>query len=108
MLVNLTPHSIVFVLPGGIGRTVPPSGQVARCTVQRTQVGTVDVAGASVPVHRSVFGAVTGLPDPVDGTIYLVSALVATAVRRPDVVMVDDAVRGGDGQIVGCRAVAMP
>jgi hypothetical protein len=93
--------------PTGPTVTIPPSGQVARCAVNRVQVDTVTVNGVSVPVNKTQFGTVSDLPDPQPDTIYVVSALVAQAVsNRPDVFMVDDAVRDDQGRIIGARALA--
>jgi len=108
-IVNLTPHALNFMPEGPDGPTVtiPPSGQVARCAVDRVQVDTVAVDGITVPVNQTQFGAVTGLPDPQPDTIYIVSAVVAQAVPdRPDVFIVDDAVRDDQGRIIGARALA--
>lgn len=106
-LVNLTPHAINLIL-GDATVTVAPSGSVARCAVSRQQVGTVEVEGHAVPVFRSVFGAVEGLPAPQPGVGFVVSALVASAVpERQDVYGVDDAVRNEAGQVVGCRALSV-
>jgi hypothetical protein len=100
-IVNLTPHAINLV--GDNPQNFPPSGTVARCAVTRQQVGTVD----GVPVNRTVYGDVTGLPAPQPGTYYIVSALVAQAVPdRTDVLITDDAVRDDAGRIIGCRALA--
>jgi len=93
--------------PDGPTVTIPPSGQVARCATSRVQVDTVTVDGITVPVNRTEFGAVTGLPDPQPDTIFIVSAVVAQAVpNRPDVFIVDDAVRDDQGRIIGARALA--
>ncbi len=108
-IVNLTPHVLNFMPEGPDGPTVtiPPSGQVARCATSRVQVGTVTVDGITVPVNRTQFGEVTGLPDPQPDTIFVVSAVVAQAVpNRPDVFIVDDAVRDEHGRIIGARALA--
>ena len=108
-IVNLTPHPLNLMPEGPDGPTVtiPPSGQVARCATSRVQVGTVTVDGITIPVNRTQFGAVTGLPDPQPDTIYIVSAVVAQAVPdRPDVFIVDDAVRDEQGRIIGARALA--
>ena len=108
-IVNLTPHVLNFMPEGPDGPTVtiPPSGQVARCAVDRVQVGTVTVDGITIPVNCTQFGAVTGLPDPQPDTIFVVSALVAQAVPdRSDVFIVDDAVRDDQGRIIGARALA--
>jgi len=108
-IVNLTPHALNLMPTGPTGPvvTISPSGQVARCATSRVQVGTVTVDGISVPVNRTQFGVVTGLPDPQPDTIYIVSAVVAQAVPdRPDVFIVDDAVRDDQGRIIGARALA--
>ena len=108
-IVNLTPHALNFMPEGPDGPTVtiPPSGLVARCAVDRVQVNTIAVDGITVPVNRTQFGAVTDLPDPQPDTIYIVSSLVAQAVPdRQDVYITDDAVRDDQGRIIGCRALA--
>lgn len=108
-IVNLTPHTINLMPAGPTGPvvTVPPSGQVARCATSRVQVDAVTAEGVTIPVNRTQFGEVTGLPEPQPNTIYIVSALVAQAVpERQDVFIVDDAVRDEQGRIVGARALA--
>ena len=108
-LVNLTPHALNLMIAGPTGPvvTIPPSGQVARCAVERAQVDTVTVDGIAVPVNQTRFGEVFDLPDPQPDTIYIVSAVVAQAVPdRPDVFIVDDAVRDEQGRIIGARALA--
>jgi len=108
-IVNLTPHALVMMPAGPAGPivTIPPSGQVARCAVDRVQIYTVTVDGISVPVNKIQFGTVSGLPDPQPDTIYVVSTLVAQAVPdRWDVFIVDDAVRDDQGRIIGARALA--
>ena len=108
-IVNLTPHALNLMPEGPDGPTVtiPPSGQVARCFTTRMQVDTITVNGISVPVNQTRFGEVSDLPDPQPDTIYIVSAVVAQAVPdRPDVFIVDDAVRDEQGRIIGARALA--
>jgi len=108
-IVNLTPHALNLMPAGPTGTvvTIPPSGLVARCAVDRVQVDTVTVDGISVPVNQTRFGEVFNLPDPQPDTIFVVSALVAQAVPdRQDVFIVDDAVRDDQGRIIGARALA--
>ena len=108
-IMNLTPHALNLMPEGPDGPTVtiPPSGIVARCTTSRV---TVTVDNITIPVNRTQFGTVTGLPDPQQvgpDTIFVVSALVAQAVpERQDVFIVDDAVRDEQGRIIGARALA--
>ena len=82
---NLTPHSITFVL--GDERNpfvVEPSGDIARVSCNTETVGEID--GIRIPVTKTVFGEVEGLPDPEEGTIFIVSSLVAQrCMDREDV-----------------------
>jgi hypothetical protein len=108
-IVNLTPHALNLMPEGPDGPvvTIPPSGQVARCAVDRVQVDTVTVDGISVPVNQTWFGEVSDLPEPQPDTIFVVSTLVAQAVPDyQDVFIVDDVVRDEQGRIIGARALA--
>ena len=106
-IVNLTPHALNFLdAENRVVLTVPSSG-VARAAQRRENIGTIDVDGVTLPVTRSVFGAVEGLPAPEADTIYVVSALTAQAVpKREDVFIVDDSVRDENGRIIGVRGLA--
>ena len=76
--VNCTPHAIKL----NDGRVFEPSGSIAR--VSQT-ISDFDEDG----IATQSFGAVTGLPEPQDGVIYIVSAMVlgrAQAEGRTDVV----------------------
>lgn len=93
--VNLTPHAIVI---GSL--TIPASGVVARCAAKTSPAGEVD----GVTLVRTEFGAVENLPDPEDGVVFVVSALVRAAVpSRTDVASPGDLVRNEAGQVVGCK-----
>lgn len=103
-IINLTPHAINFLREdNSVLVTVEPSGTIARASQTREAVGEVN----GIVVNQCSYGSVTGLPDPQDGTIYLVSALTAQACpERSDVFITDDAVRDENGRIIGCRAIA--
>jgi len=108
-IINLTPHALNFMPegPGGPVVTIEPSGLVARCSVNRVQVDTVSLDGVTVPVNKTEFGDVTGLPEPQPDTVFVVSVMVAEAVpERTDVFIVDDTVRDKDGRIIGAKALA--
>jgi hypothetical protein len=104
-LVNLTPHNINLRTAEGAEIVIPASGTVARVA---TTPGTLtSIEGCPVPVATpTVFGAVEGLPAPTEGTLFIVSALVAgRCAGRPDVVSPgtgpnDGAVRNEKGHIV--------
>jgi hypothetical protein len=101
-LVNLTPHEVRIIGVNG-EITIPPSGQVARVSVTQETVGVVVVEGVEVPLKRTKYGEVMGVPEPEEGTYYIVSQLVLAAADRDDLVAPDtaNAVRDENGQIVG-------
>lgn len=81
---------------------IEPSGKIARVSVRTETVGNID----GIPVTRSVFGEVEGLPAPENGTIYVVSSLVAGRVAaREDVFIPNESVRDEKGRIVGCKSL---
>lgn len=114
-VINLTPHAINFVDSANkLIAKIEPTG-LARCTMSRNQIGSLAFCSykgciniVNVPVNENIYGEVIGLPEPKAGTIYIVSAIVAQAVKglRDDVFVTDDAVRNEAGQIISCRAFA--
>lgn len=96
-VVNLTPHVLSLQREDGTFITVPASGTVARCEEQRVKVGAV----AGLAIYETSYGNVTGLPDPQPGTVYVVSALVAKAAGREDVLAPGQALRDEAGVVVG-------
>jgi hypothetical protein len=99
-IINLTPHDIHLYLSNGEVITYPSEG-LARVESVPALCGTLD----GIPVRRTTYAEVTGLPAPVDGVVYLTSLLVASRVpHRDDVLFPDNAVRNDQGQIIGCRA----
>ena len=103
-IVNCTPHPIVLLL-GALRVTFEPSGHLARCCESYTTIGTLDVGdGVTVPVATRGTGAVEGIPDAVENTCYLVSAMVLAASARSDLLAPDTgagAVRNAAGHIMG-------
>ena len=100
-IINLTPHAIAVQDSSGDRRHFAPSGSIARVESVAKVIGEID----GVPVSRATLGAVTGLPPAVDGVVFLVSAMVAQAAGRPDVVSPDTgptAIRE-NGQVVAVR-----
>ena len=90
---NLTPHAVTV---GGV--VIPPSGQIARVAVTRTPCGTHN----GVPLFLPEFGEVVGLPAPVSGVIFVVSALVRGQVpNRGDVASPGNLLRDGSGNVIG-------
>ena len=100
---NLTPHTINFVSSEGYPiMDIKPEGTVARVSVRTATVGEID----GIPVTKSVYGEVMDLPEPEEGTIYIVSALVAGRVpEREDVFIPNESIRDEKGRIVGCKSI---
>lgn len=96
---NFTPHEIVLC-----GNVIPSTG-LARVSVNSQQVGEI----GGVPLNKLVYGEVTGLPEPEEGVVYVVSNIVATAVKgkRYDCLVVDKTIRNDKGQVIGCEALAI-
>lgn len=103
IIMNLTPHAVSFVnADGATVLTVAPSGTVARVSTRTVQIGTLN----GLPVTQTEFGEVQDLPEQIDGTIYLVSSLVAQRVPdREDVFIPAESVRDSAGRIIGCRSL---
>lgn len=105
MIVNLTPHTLNVHLPDGSVRDIPPSGVVARVSTSEIPGDAID----GIPVGITTFGELVDLPEPVAGTTYVVSGIVAdaaSATGRRDVVSPGPLVRDGAGRPIGCRGLA--
>lgn len=93
--VNLTPHDIRVENCNTEIVTFPSQGVARLATKQSsTLVGEFSFS-------RTEYGAIEGLPEPIDGTIYIASMLVAQAAKRSDVVSPDSGptAQRKDGQI---------
>lgn len=106
-VVNLTPHDIIWVRAYD-QITIPKSGFVARVSTKAEPVE----SAIGVPLVRTAYGQVEGLPGEEKDTVHIVSALVLNAlreagVRRSDVIAPDtgpeSVVRDENGQIIGVR-----
>lgn len=103
-LVNLTPHPI-DILDGSSGEpitSIPQSGSVARVGTERAIIGEVE----GIDIYKTTFGEVQDLPEPIEGTYYIVSALVMSALPdRADLLSPGELVRDEDGRVIGCRGL---
>jgi hypothetical protein len=118
-IINCTPHAITLVSDHNVAfdpksrsyklnegeevvikATIPPSGEVARCSMTEQIVGEVN----GTPLVKNTYGQIEGLPEPQPDTFYVVSALVATAAKRPDLLIPSRMVRDNEGKILGCTA----
>jgi len=101
-VINLTPHVLnLFNENNEEVMVIPPSGQVARVRTESVLTGGV----AGIPTFETKFGEVEGLPEPQEGTIFVVSGLVRgheTVRNRQDVFQPGRLLRNESGQPVGC------
>lgn len=103
---NLTPHAIHIYGSTATLATLEPSGTVARATETVTPAALID----GIPTTRTSYGAVEGLPAPVDGTWYVVSSLAADAAHRSgrttaDLLVPGQPVRDAAGRVIGCQSL---
>ncbi len=103
MLINCTPHSLTIHGHGhGEPVLLAPSGICPRLATDRSAAPDTD----GIPTVRTRMGEVTGLPDAVPGTYYVVSGLVLSACPgRADLRSPGEPVRDAEGKIVGCRGL---
>jgi len=103
VFINLNKHEIVV---GDVA--FPPSGLV--CTVACKQVQTKQVGG--IPVMGNEYGNVENLPNPQEGVVFIVNAMVlGRLVGRPDCVGPDtgpSAIREGGQVKKVVRFVSLP
>lgn len=97
-IVNLTPHELKLHNEAGeLVATIAPDGRAPRVNMTRVRVGEV----GGVPMFRSEAGEITDLPEPEDGTVFVVSGLVRAAVNRPDLWQPGELLRDEAGRVVG-------
>lgn len=96
VIINLTPHVVTEVTTG---ESIPPSGGIARVKSSSELISSID----GIPVYRTVFGEVEGLPQPKKDTWYIVSGMVLGLTGREDLLAPGELVRNQEGQPIGCR-----
>lgn len=105
-VVNLTAHTINVV--NGESNIAYPSEGLARVKTEEKIIGTVD----GIPVVKTIYTTVEGLPDMQEDTVYLVSTLVLQALKANDIYRPDclapntglsGAIRDDQGRIIGVR-----
>lgn len=105
-VVNLTAHTINVV--NGESNIAFPSQGLARVKTEEKEIGRIN----NIPVVKTVYTDVEGLPEPEGNTVYLVSTLVlqalkANGINRPDCLApntgLSGAIRDDQGRIIGVR-----
>ncbi|MBF1024930.1 MAG: hypothetical protein HXK98_03515 [Candidatus Nanogingivalaceae bacterium] len=106
-VVNLTPHEVTVYDDDDVVIKSYPSEGVARARQTNVVVGCFD----GTPVVKTEFGEVTGLPEPAERTVYVVSFITANAAKAhgrttDDLLVTSGPVRDDKGRVIGCRAFA--
>lgn len=113
-IINMTPHSVELVewhdnpVSGNpylvTLASFQASGETIRLKAETVKVGDIEVhEGFSVPTTKTVFSEPVGLPEYTEGTYFIVSQLVKTALpNRKDLLVPAEVVRDKDGKILGC------
>ena len=101
--VNLTPHTLTFIPETGTPREFPPTGTVARAATVSTPSAPID----GIPVVTMAHGETTGIPAPVEDTVFIVSSIAAEGIAksRTDVFVPTDFVRDDKGNIIGFKTL---
>ena len=107
MIINLTPHDIT-ITNGTKTLTIKPSG-LARCEETSVELKVVE---DWIPVFKTIYGKISGLPEPRENAIYVVSARVAQALKeanpeRDDVMIPAKTLRDSEGNIIGCTGLSI-
>lgn len=115
---NLTPHAVTLLGVDGTIVAELASEGIASVRPVTTTAPPVALDGGEIPVTHVGFGEVTGLPEPEDGVILFVSALVAGQARRADVASPGQCPTGGhkgcplcrheDGRVKASHGIAFP
>jgi hypothetical protein len=101
-LVNCTPHVLNIVRKDGTVLNLKPSGIIPRVATTNEIYDEID----GVVISQTLYGSVQDLPEPEEGTYYIVSLLVKkTAITRDDLLAPGELIRNSEGQTVGCKGL---
>lgn len=104
-LVNCTPHPISLLNKDmSILMTLPKGELVPRLIENKSDY--LEDNNYPVPLFTKKFGKIENLPNPILGTIFIVSKFVLDAApdNRTDLVSPGDLVRDSNGNILGCTS----
>jgi hypothetical protein len=102
MIINMTPHPVMIIdETGNVARRFETAGQI-RLASQTVTGEPID----GIPTSKTVFGEAVGLPEATNGTYYIVSQIVKSALPgRKDLLVPAEVVRDTSGNIIGCRSL---
>ena len=99
---NYCPHSI-NILKNDIVIEYPSLG-IARCVSSSKYLKTID----GINIYKMSYGEVIGLPKPEENTVYIVSKIVAEAMKetRNDLLIVNETVKDQNNVILYCKSLS--
>lgn len=96
ILINLTAHQIIVN-----GKTILPTGYVARAVTKSNQVGEVN----GIPLVVTKVQDINNLPAPEENVFYIVTSMVREACPdRQDLISPTRLIRDQNNNIIGCSA----
>lgn len=104
---NLTGTEVTVIGMDGKSVLLKPESWKAHCEVSREKVFDL----GQIEVCRNLKGEIRGVPEKNKNTFYLVSRIVADALKEQqgrvgDILVPDEVIRKG-GRIVSCKSLAM-
>lgn len=121
---NFTPHPLHIVSEGcpdvieaderdgylvvTIPSEVASPKEAPRVEVVEETTSHVNCDWGSVRLIGTSNGEVVRLPDPIEGTLFIVSKITLDGSDRKDLICVYDTVRNAKGWVMGCRKFSRP
>ncbi len=98
-LVNLTPHPVKVLMNNAFVELE----SVGICRVQYGELKIGQING--IELVRIEYPSIEGLPAPQENTYYIVSSVVALAMKglRNDLIVPYDFIKDSTGNIIGCK-----
>ena len=99
MIINKTPHPVdIVTYKGELIKSFPKAVTPARIILDISKCAPID----SIPITKTTFKHVVGLPEESKGTYYIVSQMVKNyLVDRKDLLVPTDMKRDEDRNIIG-------
>lgn len=103
-LVNCTGHTVnIYSSNNVLVKVIEPDPDRPVCRARGKKVVESTIAG--VPIFSSDYPDIENLPNPEPGTYFIVSRIVAYAVARDDLLVIDMQVKDPYGKTIGCRGL---
>ncbi len=111
-IINLCPHALVVYDRNVANVLLSLPGAEKPCRVRHRNLVFGFIKG--IPVRYSEYGAFENLPEPIEGSVFVVSGMVARVLmmrgdRRDDIYTPDitprSGIRDSQGRPVGCRGL---